>query len=61
MSFAHLPGVGQSSINYGNPPTMIPDRGSKKDGFKEETLIISNQEFEDVPITTERVARPDGT
>jgi len=29
--------------------------------FKEETLKISNQEFEKAPIIPVRVARPDGT
>ena len=96
MSFAHLPGVGQSSKNYGKavsgprnifvsiktchdgmkrccvnlrktkqistgaqPPSQLLRK--KKDGFKEETLTTSNQEFENIPIILERVARPDGT
>ena len=42
-------------------PTTLPTYLEKKTVFKEETLKISNQEFEKVPIIPERVARPDGT
>ena len=42
-------------------PTTLPTYLEKKTVFKEETLTTSNQEFENVPIITERVARPDGT